>query len=142
MYIFNSMTPEIYYQEILVKPEHIDNMQHVNNVVYLQWVQDVAYAHWTAKAPQNIQEQYKWVVLKHEIEYKSPAFLGEELMAKTWVHNYLGIKSTRVVQIMRKNDNRLLVEARSLWCLVSSTTNRPARIPDDIKNVFVPEEAK
>jgi acyl-CoA thioester hydrolase len=136
------MNPEIYSQEILVKPEHIDNMQHVNNVVYLQWVQDVAYAHWTTKAPTNIQEQYKWVVLKHEIEYKSAALLGEELIAKTWVRDYAGVKSTRVVQILKKSNNRLLAEANSLWCLISSTNNRPARIPDDIKSVFVPEQSE
>jgi acyl-CoA thioester hydrolase len=133
------MNPALYHQEIQVKPEHIDNMQHVNNVVYLQWVQDVAYAHWVANAPAALLEQYNWVVLKHEIEYKSPAFLHDELMAKTWVREYGGVRSTRVVQIYRKNDNKLLTEARSLWCLVHAGNGKPARIGENIKSVFVAE---
>lgn len=133
---------EEFQQIILVQPEHIDNMQHVNNVVYVQWAQDVANAHWVNKAPASIQTQYNWVVLKHEIEYKGPAFLGEELIAKTWVREYAGVKSTRIVQIIRKSDNKLLVEARTLWCLINAANNRPARIPDEIKNVFVPEADK
>ena len=133
------MAIEVYYHDILVLQEHIDNMDHVNNVVYLQWVQDSAYSHWVNKAPSSVQNQYNWVVLKHEIEYKSPAVLGDELVGKTWVYNYDGVKSTRVVQIIRKKDNKLLVEARSLWCLINASTNRPARIGDEIKSVFVPE---
>ena len=133
------MTVEIFQQTIIVQPEHIDNMKHVNNVVYVQWAQDVAYAHWVSKAPLSVQTQYNWVVLKHEIEYKSPAFLDEALIAKTWVHEYAGVKSTRMVQIIRKADNKLLVEARTLWCLINASNNRPARIPDEIKKVFTPE---
>jgi acyl-CoA thioester hydrolase len=133
------MNPETYYHNIQVKPEHIDNMQHVNNVVYVQWVQDAAYAHWITKAPVSLRDQYNWVVLKHEIEYKSPAFIDEELIAKTWVHDYAGVKSTRVVQISRKKDHKLLAEARSLWCLIGSGNGRPVRIGDNIKSVFVPE---
>jgi len=133
------MNPEVFFHDIQVKAEHIDTMLHVNNVVYVQWVQDAAYAHWMAKAPASIRDQYNWVVLKHEIEYKSPAFISEELMAKTWVFDYAGVKSTRIVQIYRKKDNRLLAEARSLWCLIHSGNGRPARIGEDIKSVFVPE---
>jgi acyl-CoA thioester hydrolase len=130
---------ELFHHDIQVKPEHIDEMKHVNNVVYLQWVQDAAYAHWVAKAPVAMREQYNWVVLKHEIEYKGPAFLNDELIAKTWVRNYEGVRSTRVVQIYRKKDNKLLTEARSLWCLVLSSNGRPTRIGEDIKSVFLAE---
>lgn len=134
------MSPEFYEHPIQVKSEHIDEMNHVNNVVYLQWAQDAAYAHWTAKAPQTVRDQYKWVVLKHEIEYKSPAFLNEELIARTWVLDYAGVKSTRVVQIVRKSDNKLLAEARTLWCLLG-VNNRPARITGEITSVFIPEKS-
>jgi acyl-CoA thioester hydrolase len=133
------MDAEVYFHDLVVQAEHIDAMQHVNNVVYVQWVQDAAYAHWVTRAPSAIRDQYNWVVLKHEIEYKSPAFLAEELVAKTWVYDYAGVKSTRVVQIHRKKDNKLLVEARSLWCLIQSGNGRPTRIGEDIKSVFLPE---
>lgn len=131
--------PETYHHKFLVKPEHIDAMKHVNNVVYLQWAQDVAYAHWVSKAPSDIQERYKWVVLKHEIEYKSPAFLGDELLAKTWVHDYHGVKSTRIVQIIRTKDSRLLAEAKTLWCLLNAANNRPTRIAEEIVKIFIAE---
>jgi acyl-CoA thioester hydrolase len=108
-------------------------------VIYLQWVQDAAFAHWMSKAPESIREQFKWVVLKHEIEYKSPAFLDEELVAKTWVYDYSGVKSVRVVQISRKTDGKLLAEARTLWCLIHAATNRPARIGPEITTVFQSE---
>jgi acyl-CoA thioester hydrolase len=130
------MSLEFYEHSIQVKPEHIDEMNHVNNVVYLQWAQDAAYAHWMAKASWAVRDQYKWVVLKHEIEYKSPAFLNEELIAKTWVHEYSGVKSTRIVQVIRKLDNKLLAEARTLWCLLGAS-NRPARITEEISGVFI-----
>ena len=133
------MNPEVYIHDIVVRSEHIDNLQHVNNVVYLQWAQDVAYAHWISKTPQFIRDQYKWVVLKHEIEYKSPAFLDDELIAKTWVQDYTGVKSTRVVQILRKKDERLLAETRTLWCFISATNNRPTRIVDEVKRLFASE---
>lgn len=134
------MSSEFYEHHIQVKPGHIDEMSHVNNVVYLQWAQDAAYAHWMAKAPQSVRDQYKWVVLKHEIEYKSPAFQNEELIARTWVHDHSGVKSTRVVQIVRKSDNKLLAEARTLWCLLNAS-NRPTKIIDEIISVFKPEKS-
>jgi acyl-CoA thioester hydrolase len=134
------MTPEVYHHDIRVKPEHIDDLHHVNNVIYLQWVQDAAFAHWMTKAPDSIRAQFKWVVLKHEIEYKSPAFLDDELIAKTWVQNYSGVKSVRVVQISRKSDGKLLAEARTLWCLIHATSNKPARIGPEITQVFISEK--
>jgi acyl-CoA thioester hydrolase len=134
------MPAETYNHDIRVRPEHIDELNHVNNVIYLQWVQDAAFAHWMSKAPEIVREQFKWVVLKHEIEYKSPAFLNEELVAKTWVQNYTGVKSVRVVQILRKSDNKLLAEARTLWCLIHAATNRPARIGPEITQVFQSEK--
>jgi acyl-CoA thioester hydrolase len=106
------MEPDIFHLSILVEAKHIDEMQHVNNVVYLQWVQDVAAAHWNTVAAE-VREKYNWVALRHEIDYRSPAFLGEELTAKTWVYNFEGVKSIRMVQIIRKKDNRLIAEAKS-----------------------------
>ena len=129
-------TPSYYFFDILVNPEHIDELRHVNNVIYLQWVQDAVAAHWASKAPASVRQQYYWVVLRHEIDYKAPAFLGEELIAKTWVHDYSGAKSTRIVQVIRKRDNKLLVEAHTLWCLMN---NRPTRIGEDIKSIFLPD---
>lgn len=124
---------------ITVDQVHLDELKHVNNVVYLQWVQDAAAAHWSTRANDEIKHKYHWVVLRHEIDYKTPGLLADELIARTWVYDYQGVKSTRIVQIIRIKDKKLLAAARSTWCLISSVTGRPTRIADDIRSIFIPE---
>ena len=75
---------EIYEHAILVTAGHLDELNHVNNVTYLQWVQDVAKAHWNLRAPEELKKEYIWVVINHFLEYKKPAFLGEELAVKNF----------------------------------------------------------
>lgn len=122
--------------EIEVKPEHIDELHHVNNVVYLQWIQDVAKAHWENLAPTEITSKYIWMVLRHEIDYSSQAVLGDILIAKTWVEWSEGVKSERHVEIRNKESKKLVVKGKTLWCLLDAETKRPSRIGDDIKNIF------
>jgi len=131
------VTSKIYQTDITVKQADLDELNHVNNVVYLQWVQDVAAAHWKSLASQEILDKYFWVALRHEIDYRAPAFLNDEITAKTWVHDYQGVKSTRIVQIIKKQDDRLLVEAKTTWCLMSHQNKKPVRIGDEIRNVFL-----
>lgn len=132
------MLHDIFDLTILVNTTHIDEMQHVNNVVYLQWVQDVALAHWNTVANET-RKKFNWVALRHEIDYKSPGFAGDELIARTWVYNFEGVKSTRMVQIIRKKDNKLLAEARSTWCLLNGANNRPVKVPEEIRSAIKPE---
>ncbi len=134
------MTEEIYNHSIRVLSSHIDELNHVNNVVYLQWVQDAAAAHWNARASNSTRRQFNWVVLRHEIDYKSPALLGDEVIAKTWVEGYEGARSTRMVQLRRKSDDRLLAEAKTTWCLLNAQTNRPTRITEELRSIFLPEQ--
>lgn len=133
------MQTDCFETVITVAPHDLDDMQHVNNVVYLQWVQDAALAHWNAKAGAAIREKYKWVVLRHEIDYKSPGFLNDELILRTWVYDYNGVRSTRLVQIIRKKDNKLLAQANTSWCLLQAATGKPARIGEDIMDLFKPQ---
>ena len=133
------MASKIYQAEIIVTQDDLDELNHVNNVVYLRWVQDVAASHWKSLASQEIQDKYFWVALRHEIDYRAPAFLNDEITAKTWVQDYEGVKSTRIVQMIRKHDDRLLAEAKTTWCLLSYQNNKPARIGDEIRNVFLSE---
>lgn len=67
--------------EILVSAADIDELNHVNNVVYVQWVQDAAKAHWETKAPKEVLDKYIWMVLRHEIDYLSQALLGDQLLS-------------------------------------------------------------
>lgn len=122
--------------EIEVKPEHIDELHHVNNVVYLQWIQDVAKAHWEKLAPEDITTKYIWMVLRHEIDYASQALLGDILIAKTWVEWSEGVKSERHVEIRNKDSLKLVVKGKTLWCLLDAQTKRPSRIGEDIKSIF------
>src|SRR6266496_250900 len=101
---------------IPVLPGDIDEQNHVNNTVYLRWVQDVATAHWRAVASPKAQQTIGWVVLRHEIDYKGPATLGDEVVLRTWVGKATRLTFERFTEVRRNRDGRLLSEARTLWC--------------------------
>ncbi len=123
-------------QLIEIRPDHIDALNHVNNVVYLQWVQDVASAHWNAIASDEMKKQYSWVVLKHEIEYFAQAFLNDVIQAKTWVFKSAGVRSERHVELYNHKTGKLLVRAKTTWCLLDAKTMKPRRIEQDILQLF------
>lgn len=129
---------EIFEHQILVEQHHLDDLNHVNNVVYLQWVQDVAAAHWNYKATDQMKDDYIWVVLNHYLEYKRPALLGETLTARTYVQNYDGPKSERHVLILR--GETLLVQAKTTWCLLDKASQRPKRVPQEFADIFIADE--
>ena len=114
----------------------IDDLGHVNNVVYLRWVQDVAIAHWRAAASPEQQEQLAWVALRHEIDYKHPALPGDGIIASTWVGSAEAVRFERFVEILRAADRRLLAQSRTLWCPVSRSTGRITRVDDAVRRVF------
>lgn len=123
-------------QTITVQQQDIDDLNHVNNVVFVQWVQDIASAHWNVLATPEIQSKYAWVVLKHEIEYFSPAVLHDVLMVKTWVEKSEGVRSERHVEFYQQESNKLVVRAKTMWCLLDARTMRPRRIESDILTLF------
>jgi acyl-CoA thioester hydrolase len=127
---------EIFQICFRVPPADIDNMQHVNNVAYVRWVQDVAVAHWRHSATPAEQEQWLWVVIRHEIDYKRPAVLGDEIVAKTWVGSARGLKFQRHTEIVRASDGVLLAKALSIWCPLDAQTRRPTLLSDDIRRRF------
>lgn len=125
-----------FQSEITVPASAIDNLKHVNNVVYLQWVQDVAEQHWNESTDSALREKLAWVVVNHLIEYKAPAFEKDLLILKTWVENYNGVTSERHTEIIRKADEKLVVKAKTLWCLLDKNTGKPMRITDELKQKF------
>ena len=127
--------------KIKVKPEHIDDMNHVNNVVYLQWIQDVAISHWVTEASQEWQDKYQWVALRHEIDYKKPAFLEDELIAETSVAEMSGVKSVRLTRIYNESTNQTLVESKTNWCQIDALTKRPKRIEQEMIDQYIKREA-
>lgn len=107
-----------------VEPDDIDLLDHVNNVVYLRWVQDVAVAHWRELATPREQADLLWVVMRHEIDYKRPAVLGDEVIARTWLGQALRRDFERYTELFRAADGRLLARARTLWRPVDSATRK------------------
>ncbi len=117
-----------------VKREDIDELNHVNNIVYLQWVQEVSYLHWEALASSSIKETCVWMTLRHEIDYKNQAFLDDMITVYTWIDESYGVKSTRIVHIY--SEDTLLTTSKTTFCLLDATTLKPKRISDDILKLF------
>jgi acyl-CoA thioester hydrolase len=114
----------------------IDEQNHVNNTVYVRWVQDIATAHWRAIASPEAQEAISWVVLRHEIDYKTPARLGDEVVLRTWVGKATRLMFERFTDIRRKRDHQLLSQARTLWCPINMETGRPIRVSAEVHAQF------
>ena len=119
-----------------VLPGDIDEQNHVNNTVYLRWVQDVATAHWQAVASPDAQENIAWVVLRHEVDYKAPAILDDEVVLRTWVGKATRITFERFTEIRRNRDGQLLSKARTLWCPINAHTGRPMRVSAEVRAQF------
>lgn len=131
-----SQAPEVFEVEIAVQPEDIDQMGHVNNVVYLRWVQEAATAHWTATASPEDQASLLWVVVRHEIDYLRPAMPGDTIVARTWVGQASKIKFDRFVELRRASDRVVLAKARSVWCPINSQTGRPVAVRAEVRERF------
>lgn len=112
----------------------IDAQGHVNNVRYLQWIQDVAVAHWLSKATAAQKAEIVWVVVRHEIDYQRPAFENEDVTALTWLGEPMGAKWERLTEIRRGDE--VLVKAKSIWCALDKKRLRPRRIDAKLKETF------
>nr|WKN37186.1 thioesterase family protein [Tunicatimonas sp. TK19036] len=130
------MKPYVFEQKRQVQPDDLDVMQHVNNVRYVQWIQDVAEAHWRHQAPDDMQQQFVWVVLSHFIEYKNPVFLPDDVQLRTYVGEASGPKYDRFVEIWKPQEEKLCVKAKSVWCLLDAQTQRPKRVTNEIRQIF------
>jgi acyl-CoA thioester hydrolase len=119
-----------------VLPSDIDEQNHVNNTVYLRWVQDVATAHWQALASAEAQAAIGWVVLRHEIDYKTPATLDDEIVLRTWVGKATRLTFERFTEIRRKSDRQLFSQARTLWCPIDMQNGRPMRVSVEVRAQF------
>ena len=119
-----------------VEEQHIDALNHVNNVVYVQWINDISGKHWQKITTKVLDEKYFWVVIRHEIDYVNQALLGDKITIFTWVGESRGVKSVRHVQIQKGDE--VIVKAQTTWCLIDSKTFKPTRIKEDILEVLSP----
>ena len=124
---------------LTVQPADIDGLGHVNNLVYLRWVQDIAVAHWRAAASADDQAKFYWVVLRHEIDYKQSAKPGDHIQVRTWVGAATRIKFERHTEIKRAADGVLLAKALTVWCPMDRQTGRPTAVSPAVRAVFSAE---
>lgn len=130
------MDYKIFEYPITILPIDIDEQEHVNNISYLKWVQEVAIAHWTAVSSKEQRERYLWVVSRHEIDYLKQAYIGSKLIAKTWVTEPQGAKSDRFVDIIDMNTNTTIAKVKTTWYLLDFKTKRAKRIDAEIVEIF------
>jgi acyl-CoA thioester hydrolase len=126
----------MYRHAITIEPADIDHMGHVNNAVYLRWVQEAVVRYWEAVAPAEAVAQHLWVALKHEISYRKPAFLDDGVVAEVIAERMQGARSFFSTIIRRGED--VLAEVASSWCCLDAATKRPARLARDVVDRFVP----
>ena len=131
------MSSETFSFPIRVLPEDIDFMGHVNNARYLNWVQDAVLAHWNRLAPAEEVASKAWVALKHEITYRKPAFLEDDVIAQTVLEHFRGARAFYTTVIRRGED--VLAEVKSSWCCIDAKTLRPARIGEEMREFFFPK---
>lgn len=131
---------QTYEVPFAVQPEDIDEQGHVNNVVYLRWVQEAATTHWMDRSTPQEREQWMWVVKRHEIDYISPALPGDVLVARTWLGEARGARFDRFVEIMRGTDGQMLAKAKTTWVLLDAKAQRVARVPPEFITRFRDEE--
>ena len=128
--------PAAFELALAVEPGDIDELGHVNNVVYLRWVQEAAAAHWHARAPEADRARLRWIVLRHEIDYKRPARLGDGIVARTWVGGATRVRFERHTEVLRASDGDLLAKALTLWCPIDVRTGRPAAVSAEVRARF------
>lgn len=131
------ITP-VYSKTIIIPQSVIDENEHVNNVAYVQWMQDIAIEHYSSIGGASPMQKVgaTWVARSHLIEYLLPAFAGEVIEIRTWIENVRRVRSLRKYEFVRKSDGKLLVRGETDWVFVEVKSGRPIAIPDEVMNTF------
>jgi acyl-CoA thioester hydrolase len=134
----------VFLFELIVPAEAVDRNRHVNNVAYVQWMQDAAVQHSAATGCTRMTEAIgaTWVARMHRIEYLSPAFAGDALTVRTWISDFRKVRSLRRYEFVRAADQRVLARGETDWVLVDASTGRPRGIPKEMVSLFelVPDD--
>lgn len=124
-----------YELSLLAQASDIDALGHVNNTVYIRWVQQAAIAHWEKLAPTTMQAEIVWMVLRHEIDYKAAAKEGDGIILRTWIGQAQGLRFDRHTEIL-SSDRKLLAQAKTVWCPIDPQTGRPKKVSADVRRMF------
>lgn len=124
---------------LIVSESDIDTLNHVNSITYLQWVQNAAQKHWGNLSNADIDKNYVWVVIRHEIDYFLPALLNDVITVSTYIGDSYGVKSERFVEI--KKGDKILAKAKTIWCLLDKKTMKPVKFPSEIMDILQSKKA-
>lgn len=127
---------QVFDMPITIVPADIDDNDHVNNVVYLKWIFDIALEHWNVSASPEMKATYGWVATRHEIDYRREAVMGDGIVARTWIGGVDSRRFERLTEIVRTSDDHVLCRGRSMWTLLSRDTGKITRIPPDMVELF------
>ncbi len=132
------MASQIFEYTFTIPAAAVDQQGHVNNVQYVQWMQDMAIRHYGSLGGVEIAQAVggTWVVREHHITYKNPAFEGDEVLARTWVVNLRRVRSLRRYEFIRQTDGKMLVKGETDWVFVNAQTGRPMPIPNEVSQIF------
>jgi acyl-CoA thioester hydrolase len=127
----------VFEHRITAKAEHIDELGHVNNAVWVQWIQEVALAHWYSVAAPGHQDDYIWVVVRHEIDYLRAVTEGETVTGRTWVGEApKGARFDRNMEFVGA-DGKVRVRANTVWAIIDRKSGRPIRVPPQVIAPFL-----
>ena len=129
-----------FIQHLTVKKQHIDNLQHVNNVQFLFWAQEIAKAHWEKLTENADFEIGIWVVRSHQIEYRSNAEEGDKIRIETYVDSVRGPLSNRNVKFYDDLSEKLLVKSQTQWCYLNPKTRKPIPVSKKITALFLGQQ--
>ncbi|MCC6370068.1 MAG: acyl-CoA thioesterase [Bacteroidia bacterium] len=121
---------------IQVLPEDIDQLGHVNNIIYLKWVQEAATGHWSCLATEEMKRNYVWMIVRHEIDYLKSCVLESNIVAKTWVGESEGVKSVRFVALIEPDTQKIMAKVKTTWILLDVASKRPKRVTPEIIELF------
>ena len=134
------MTGPAFEMSFTAAAEHIDELGHVNNAVWVQWMERVAVAHWESAALAQHKDAYFWVVVRHEIDYLRAAHDGDRISARTWVGDAPhGARFDRFVEFTNA-DGKVCVRAHTQWAIIDKALGRPIRVPPEVVAPFRGEE--
>ena len=129
-------------QEKEVLSEHLDEFNHVNNIRYLEWVQEISKKHWNILTRNKKYEFQIWIVRSHNIVYKKRAKLGNELLLETYVKECKNYTSERIVNVLQKKNLEVIARCKTTWCYVNKISYNLERIPKEVKELLTFKDIK
>ena len=127
--------------KIKVKPEHIDVLGHVNNVVYVQWMQDVASAHIETLGvglDQYLEMKHAMVAVEHHVQYRKAAMLDDDVILRTWLYEINALYSFRQYAFFNAKDHSLLFTGNTKWACIEIASGRPKRMSPTFIQAYQP----